>query len=144
MVETNHLLDIRQYLEETDITPTLMEALAKLADEKPDNPLLFIGSYILSHNKAFSEESETAADTAEDYSCESESEEDIAEPVANQQDLEDLTTEGVLECSPLSMKFTDLSRLAFYPECQYGMSFAFVNNISLATAKEIKRTGTTF
>ena len=50
MVETAPLLDIRHYLEETGVTPTLMEALAKLADEKPDNPLLFIGSYILTHN----------------------------------------------------------------------------------------------
>ena len=140
MVETNPLLDIRQYLEDTEITPTLMEALAKLAAEKPDNPLLFIGSYMLRHGKAFSEESETAADTAEDYSSEAESEEDVDEPEA----AKPIKTEGVLECSPLSMKFTDLSRLAFSPECQYGMSFAFINEASLNTADQINRSGITF
>ena len=45
-----------------------------------------------------------------------------------------LKTEGVLECSPLSMKFTDLSRLAFDKEIQYGISFAFANDANRAVA----------
>ena len=104
-----------------------------MAHERPENPLIFIGSHLLKHNAA-SEESETAADTAEDYSSEVESEEDVVEPDTKKK--VPIWTEGVLECSPLSMKFTDLSRLAFYPECQYGMSFAFVGDID--------RTGSTF
>ena len=63
-----------------------MEALAKMAVEKPDNPLLFIGSYLLTHNKAVSEENETAADTGEDYSSEIESEEDVVKPDAKKPD----------------------------------------------------------
>ena len=47
MVEVNPILPIRQYLEDSEITPALMEALEKMALEKPDNPLLYIGHYLL-------------------------------------------------------------------------------------------------
>ena len=47
MVETNPTLSIRQYLEDSEITPALMEALEKMALEKPENPLLYIGHFLL-------------------------------------------------------------------------------------------------
>ena len=52
MVEVNPILPIRQYLEDSEITPALMEALEKMALEKPENPLLYIGHYLLKGGSA--------------------------------------------------------------------------------------------
>jgi len=42
-------LAIKQYID-ASVMPTLLEALQKLSEEKPPNPVEFVAEYLLKHN----------------------------------------------------------------------------------------------
>ena len=43
----NELLQVKQYLNDEQVTPLLIEALVQLTKERPDDPIKFIGEYML-------------------------------------------------------------------------------------------------
>jgi len=45
-----NFLSVRPYLEQT-VVPVLMQGLAELSKEKPENPLEFLGNYLIKRSK---------------------------------------------------------------------------------------------
>ena len=138
MVEVNPILPIRQYLEDSEITPALMEALEKMALEKPENPLLYIGQYLLKGGHGSGDAEAEADSPAEIPFVEPERPASVPvekppSPVAAAAPVEQAADKpkkklGDMECAPISMKFTDLSRMGFEPHQSYTLHWKWDND----------------
>ena len=136
MVEVNPTLPIRQYLEDSEITPALMEALEKMALEKPENPLLYIGHFLLKGGDADAPaEPESPAEIAivepERPASVVEERPPTPPPVAAapaESAEKPKKKLGDIVCAPISMKFTELSRMGFEPSQAYSLHFSLDND----------------
>ena len=136
MVEVNPILSIRQYLEDSEITPALMEALEKMALEKPENPLLYIGHYLLKGGSTEDapivqeEPAEVAIIEPERPASVVQEKPPTPPPVAAAPVEEPKPKKklGEIVCAPVSMKFTDLSRMGFEPSQAYSLHWSLDND----------------
>ena len=60
----NNQLQEREYLD-ANLMPALLQALAKAADEKPEDPLTYIANFMLEKQESYKGEEEEKKETAE-------------------------------------------------------------------------------